>query len=161
MTEMQKLSEELFSTLFQMRNHKLSPKPFPNPHEGVRPGEMMLMVQLWENQCKTGRVGQGMTISELSAAFGTSSSSITQHVNPLEKAGYLTRSSDPADRRVVRVQLTEKGQTQMEEVRRQIFGEVNQLAAFLGPEDTAAFTRLLKRVWEFKQAYDQKHTKGR
>ncbi|MCI8361283.1 MAG: MarR family transcriptional regulator [Clostridiales bacterium] len=139
-------TEALFSALFQLRHHKLSPKPI----NGIRPGEMMLLFQLFEQSFQPGEGRQGMTVSELSAAFGATAAAVTQHVNPLERAGYLARMSDPSDRRVVRVCLTEKGRRQMEEIRAYMLRDVSSLAAFLGPKDTADFVRILDRIREYQ-----------
>lgn len=140
-------AEALFSILFRLRNHKLSPKPA----DGVRPGEMMLLFQLCEGPSQPGGRGDGMTMSELSAAFGASAAAITQHVNPMERAGYLTREPDPADRRMVRVRLTGKGRAWMAGAREHILRDVSELAAYLGPADTAEFIRILRRVQAFRE----------
>lgn len=147
MTEIEEQAEELFSVLFRLRNHKLSPKPI----NGIRPGEMMLLFQLFEHPLQRDEAGKGMTVSELSAAFGTSAAAITQHVNPLERSGYLTRESDPADRRVVRVRLTEKGRRQMDETREHILHDVYSMAAFLGPRDTEDLIRILRRIQTYRE----------
>ena len=146
MDEIPAQTEALFSALFQLRHHKLSPKPV----DGIRPGEMMLLFHLFEQSLQPGQPREGMTVSQLSAAFGATAAAITQHVNPLEQAGYLTRMSDPSDRRVVRVCLTEKGRRQMEEIRACMLHDVSSLAAFLGPKDTADLVRILDRIREYQ-----------
>jgi DNA-binding MarR family transcriptional regulator len=52
-----------------------------------------------------------VTMGELGRALGVPLSTATRIVNWLVKSGYAERRPDPEDRRVVRVALTEQGQT--------------------------------------------------
>jgi MarR family transcriptional regulator for hemolysin len=62
---------------------------------------------------------------ELAEAIGVEGPTLTHHLNRMEAAGLVTRSRDPANRRVHRVELTEAGE--------------------------ATFRRLLAAVTEFDQ----------
>lgn len=142
MSEAEARAGELLRAFFRLRNHKFATKP----PDGIRPGEMLLLAEL-EGQEREAKVpGQGLTISELGAIFGTSPSSVTQHVNPLEQAGYLVRRPDDKDRRVVRVCLTAAGREKMRNTQKKMLEEACRLAAFLGPEDTDHFIRILYRI---------------
>jgi DNA-binding MarR family transcriptional regulator len=65
---------------------------------GLYPGQELLMMRLWES----GPQRQ----ADLAAEVGTDSASMTRTVQRLERAGYVRRVPDPADRRVTRVEPT-------------------------------------------------------
>ncbi len=48
---------------------------------------------------------------ELAARMNVTPPSITSSIQKMERDGYLTRRSDPADQRVMRLTLTEKGRS--------------------------------------------------
>lgn len=50
------------------------------------------------------------TMSAIAASLSIQVSSLTTSVGTLVRKGYLTREADPADRRVIRILLTEKGE---------------------------------------------------
>src|SRR6185437_9853809 len=66
---------------------------------GLYPGQELLMMHLWE----MGSVRQ----ADLIEALGVDPSTITKMLQRLERAGNVTRTTDPADRRAVLVEATE------------------------------------------------------
>ena len=52
-----------------------------------------------------------MSQKELAARLNVTPPSITSAIQKMEKEGYLTRHPDPADQRVMRLTLTEKGKS--------------------------------------------------
>lgn len=54
---------------------------------------------------------ESMSQKELAARLNVTPPSITSSIQKMEKAGYLTRHPDPADQRVMRLTLTEKGES--------------------------------------------------
>lgn len=58
-----------------------------------------ILFVLWEND--------GIPISELSEKTGLAKTTLTSMLDRLEKAGNIMRIPDPADRRTVRIRLTE------------------------------------------------------
>lgn len=158
MAEEEARARELLRAFFRLRNHKLTTKP----PDGIRPGEMLLLAELAGQEREAKVPGKGLTISELGTIFGTSPSSVTQHVNPLEKAGYLMRRPDDKDRRVVRVCLTEEGREKMRSTQKKMLEEAGRLAEFLGPEDTDHLIRILYRVKAYTDRLNQaEKAKGR
>ena len=158
MWEAEARAGELLRAFFRLRNHKLATKP----PDGIRPGEMLMLAELAEQENEARVPGQGLTVSELGAIFGTSPSSVTQHVNPLEKAGYLIRRPDEKDRRVVRVCLTDAGREKMRSTQKKMLEESCRLAAFLGPEDTDHLIRILYRVKAYTDRLNEtQKAKGR
>ena len=52
-----------------------------------------------------------MSQKELAARLNVTPPSITSSIQKMERDGYLTRHPDPADQRVMRLSLTEKGKS--------------------------------------------------
>lgn len=147
MAESKGQTEALLSALFRLRNVKFGQ---PKPIRGIRHGETMLLFYLWHEAGQEADGRKGVTVKELSAAFCVTASSITQQLNPLEKADLIIRCVDPDDRRIVRIFLTQKGQEEILAARRSMLENVHALTAFLGPEDTAALIRILERVCDWR-----------
>ena len=55
----------------------------------------------------------GASHRELAARLGVTPATLTPVVDTLDAAGYLTRDRDPADRRVVRLSITESGRARI------------------------------------------------
>jgi DNA-binding MarR family transcriptional regulator len=95
------------------------------------------------------RSGEPYTLSprELSATLMLTTGGMTGRLDRLEKAGLLTRSPDPHDRRGLRVTLTERGLEAADAavsagvaVQREMFGTA------LGEEDGRTLAELLRRL---------------
>ncbi|MEV7672214.1 MULTISPECIES: MarR family winged helix-turn-helix transcriptional regulator [unclassified Streptomyces] len=69
---------------------------------GLYPGQELMMMRLWD----CGPVRQ----SELIQSLGLDPSTVTKMLQRLEQSGHVRRGPDPADRRAVLVEATEKGQ---------------------------------------------------
>jgi DNA-binding MarR family transcriptional regulator len=104
-------------------------------HPDVRYSHGFLIQQLVEGPRPIGEIAENL---------GVTSQAISKAVRELEAQGYVDRCGDPADGRVRRVALTEKGRAVLE-ASREIRAQLNaELAATLGPERAAAAARALK-----------------
>ncbi|HCC78532.1 MAG: hypothetical protein A2X25_09450 [Chloroflexi bacterium GWB2_49_20] len=68
-----------------------------------------------------------ITMNALSEAMGLANSTMTRMIDQLVDKGFVRRTADDEDRRVVRVSLTEKGQEirhNLEEAQQYFFGKV-------------------------------------
>ena len=75
-------------------------------------------------------------------------SSVTRHLTHLEQAGFLTRTPDPADRRVLLLHPTDKAREILPFLR-EISRDWNEaLTDGFTPEETAQFESLLARALE-------------
>ncbi|WP_030746248.1 MarR family winged helix-turn-helix transcriptional regulator [Streptomyces griseus] len=105
---------------------------------GLYPGQELMMMRLWD----CGAVRQ----SELIQSLGLDPSTVTKMLQRLEQCGYVRRSPDPADRRAVRVEATERGQA----LRAGVEGAWSDLEASslagLAPAERAELARLLGLV---------------
>lgn len=92
------------------------------------------------------RHGKPMKMSALSRELLVSNGNATAVVERLEKEKLAERAPSQEDRRVVMVQMTEKGRAAFEEQATGHEAEVNAYFAALGPEELNTIRDLLKRI---------------
>jgi DNA-binding MarR family transcriptional regulator len=96
---------------------------------------------------------ESLTMGELSSTLSVPLSSATRIVDWLVEYGYLLRLPDPADRRVVRVALTDIGKELHQTIDRYIGQRVQQILSCLTEEErTILLTLVSKLVDSVKQA---------
>jgi DNA-binding MarR family transcriptional regulator len=81
-----------------------------------------------------------LTLGELAARENVAPPTVTKAVAALEERGFVTRETDPRDRRVTRVSGTAEGRRHLEEVSSVRTAWLQERLAELGPDDR---TRLL------------------
>lgn len=134
--------EKLFSAFHQLRKVKFSPPVL----DGLTHGEMILLFhinRLYEDE------KQSVKISELSKYMKVASPTITQQINNLEENGYVIRKMDKRDRRVVRVEVTEKGEAIMKRAGEKFHEFFEGLVEYLGEEDSVKFAELLLKASDY------------
>ena len=89
-----------------------------------------------------------MSQKELAARLNVTPPSITSSIQKMEKEGYLTRHPDPADQRIMRLTLTEKGESCIKGV--YTVAEQMEKLMFQGMtgEEVMLFKRLLFQISE-------------
>lgn len=126
------------------------PKPPKNaPKLEANRGEMSVIVYLIEFE-------DGVAPGILAQFGDVSTARMATVLNKLEEKGYITRSTDPNDRRKIIVNLTPTGRafgTERKEARIQ---HIASMLNYLGEHDAKEFIRLMKRVNEF---YKEDETK--
>lgn len=75
---------------------------------GLTYNHLFILTCLWEKE--------GVNVKDLSKQLLLDSSSLTGHLDRMERAGLVIRKDDPNDRRAIRVFLTEKGRRLKEQV---------------------------------------------
>lgn len=88
----------------------------------------------------------GLKVSEISGMLRVSLPTVTQTVNLLVARGLLERSSDPDDRRAVRIRLTEAGQRETELAEEAMLEGMKGLIDHLGHERSMQLIELLDDV---------------
>lgn len=91
------------------------------------------------------------TQGELAAAVGVRQPTLTHHLDGLERAGLVTRTRDPGNRRVQRIAVTEAGEQMFLRLRRAAAAFEGRLHAGLDEEDVATLRRLLAQLEENAQ----------
>lgn len=130
------LAQEIARTMAQFRRlggHTTS-------WHGIRPSEFMLLHTLIHS---TDPDSKGMKVSDLSTRLQITPAGVTHAINALEEGGYIERLADPADRRVVLVQATDKSRNIIAQMHSEHIEFLKGLVGFLGEQDTKEFIRLL------------------
>ncbi len=86
------------------------------------------------------------TMGELSNELSVPLSSATRMANWWVDNGYARRLSDPDDRRVVRLTLTDEGMRLLESLEKHITATVEKVLAVLTDEEQATLVRLFGKV---------------
>ena len=91
------------------------------------------------------------TQGELAAAVGVRQPTLTHHLDGLERAGLVTRTRDPGNRRVQRIAVTESGEALFLRLRRAAAAFEGRLHAGLDEDDVLTLRRLLAQLEENAQ----------
>src|SRR5215218_320857 len=83
------------------------------------------------------------TQQEVAAAVGIEGATLTHHLDRLEKAGLISRSRDPEDRRAVRVELTPAGDELFLRLAKAAMAFDKRLRAGLSDEETDGLRAVL------------------
>lgn len=155
--------QRLFEALKRLKRHGMGPHPFPN----LRPSEIMMLHSIlhyigkrdgisfdWSpsaDACENGGEAEkpettGVTVSELSEFTQMTSSAVSQTVKSLEKKGYVVRTFNPADRRVVFVNASELGRQVLRQAAEDYMDYLDKITTALGKEDTDKLIELLEKL---------------
>jgi DNA-binding MarR family transcriptional regulator len=107
-------------------------------HTGLYPGQELMMMLLWDE----GAVRQ----ADLLKTMGLDPSTVTKMLKRLQQTGYITRRSDPADRRAVLVEATEGSRALRPEIENAWTTLENRAVAGLDHAERAELHRLLQKV---------------
>jgi DNA-binding MarR family transcriptional regulator len=89
-----------------------------------------------------------LRLTALAEAAMLDASTVSRHVQHLEAAGHLARTTDPADRRATLIEVTESGRALLREALAARGRLLDAALAGWSPEDRAALARLLSRLAE-------------
>ncbi len=107
---------------------------------GLHPGQELIVVDLHEHP--------GSTQTELVARMGIEQPTIAKAVSRMERSGFVERVQDDADRRVVRLRLSEQGRQSVEPVLEAWRDAEAAVAGRLGEADRRLLVSLLERIGE-------------
>lgn len=89
-----------------------------------------------------------LTAGEISKLLNMTTPRIAAVLKGLEKKGMIERGGDESDRRRVLVTLTEKGNAFCQARKDAVVTRLAMIFEAIGPEDTRAFIRVIRRVRE-------------
>ncbi|NLN82778.1 MAG: MarR family transcriptional regulator [Firmicutes bacterium] len=118
----------------------------------LKPKEMMLLYFL---QNRKRRGVDLVTLSAIGEELRLSPPSITLLLNPLEKREFLRRVRDGKDRRVVFVEITEKGQQKVKDSYDKFLHNAKVMVNLLGYEDMRTFLDLMKKLTTKYREYNK------
>lgn len=117
---------------------------------GLKPGEIGVMFYIKEHMNSE---AEGVRVSDLSSTMRVAPPSITQVINGLEENGYVERSLDKDDRRVIRVKLTQKGENVIKKAMDNLLDVINGLVEYLGEEKSNELSDILSGVFAYFNEY--------
>ena len=113
---------------------------------GYKPSEIRVLFCIK----KGGRPDGGeINVSEISKLLHVTSPTVTQLIKGLEVEGLVERTINPADRRVVGIKLTEKGEAVTQKARQDFFESINGLIEYLGEEQSDQLAELLLKTFHY------------
>ncbi|MDN3356478.1 MarR family transcriptional regulator [Actinomadura sp. DC4] len=102
--------------------------------------------------------GSALTQRELARRCGVAPSTLNHTVDHLTRSGWVERGRDAADRRLVRLALTETGRRHLRQVQEAADRQIEPMLDHLAPSDEPAVRRfLLETVTRF-QEMDEDHS---
>ncbi len=125
------------SVLYRYRQRYLGRELEP---VGIGPGQVQLLSEL--------RHHGGLSQDELAAHLSLDKATTTRALQKLEEMGLVQRTVDPSNRRVKRVELSDRGHELWPEVRRVRHAWTEAIIADLSPEERATALELLRRMAE-------------
>jgi len=87
-----------------------------------------------------------LAMGELARRVGTTEKTLTGVVDRLEREGYVQRERDAADRRLVRVRLSQRGEDAYRRIDGLVNDKVAELLALLDPPERRALFRILEKL---------------
>ncbi|MDA8125646.1 MAG: MarR family transcriptional regulator [Deltaproteobacteria bacterium] len=94
-------------------------------------------------------------MSVISDRLGLSKPLVTQHVDRLVAEGYLERSADPSDRRIIHIDITSKGSKYAKEVSSYFRQRGEKALSSLSPEDLDRFIKSMQTLQEILSGIDR------
>lgn len=99
---------------------------------------------------------QNTTVGELAHALAMSSSAIAQLIERLLKAGRVVRTSDPDDRRIFHINVTEGGKKELAEMKRRYIEKMSFFLSHISDKDLQELIRIQTEL--IKKLEDKKPT---
>ncbi|KRN28596.1 hypothetical protein IV38_GL000795 [Lactobacillus selangorensis] len=90
----------------------------------------------------------GMMQGELAEKLDIRPSSLTDLLKKMEQSEWIERRPDEADKRIVRIYLTEKGRTHLEEVKQERDNMENGLFDALNDDEKKQMAALMEKVYQ-------------
>ena len=118
--------------------------------DGIKPSEMMLLCQIRKTVSPD---SEGHKVCEISQALKVTPPTVTQLIKGLEERGYVTRTTDPHDRRAVRIRLTPEGEQLITRTNEGIERSFEGLIQHLGMEQSHQLAELMTKAYQY---YEQK-----
>lgn len=111
--------------------------------QGVSQGRFTVLMLLYDKSCGRTHV---LTPAQLADQAGVTRATMTGLIDTLERAGMVTRKPDPADRRMLSVELTSAGLAFLERILPEHFRRISRLMAALSEAERRTLVRLLGKI---------------
>ena len=142
--EQKKIAKQLMESYFQ--SHVSGNMMLNRAVYNQKPGEVMVLYLISMNVKDD---SPGLMVSEISGKLNVTSPTVTQHINSLEAQELVERHADPADRRVVRIQLSDKGKKYIQRINEARLNMFVDLVKQLGEEESLLFAEMMREASDF------------
>lgn len=119
----------------------------------LTPGQIGMLHIIYHNVASD---NIGISVRQLSELSRQTPSGVTQTINFLENRQLVTRTTDPDDRRIIRVRLTEEGLELVEEHHNNLMKMSYGLIEDLGKEKILIFMDILNDMIKFGERMNKK-----
>lgn len=137
---------DLLSALSQLRRLRPTSEMMP---DGITPSEMSALVIIGHAEM----AGHDIRPGFIAAHTHTSKGAVSQNLKALEEKGCIVRERCADDARAVRILLTERGKQLCAEAAQMRKDQMEALVEYLGAEDLAHLTRIVRRVVDYQEAH--------
>nr|WP_010495221.1 MarR family transcriptional regulator [Paenibacillus elgii] len=139
-----KIAEQLMDSYFQSQvgGNMMQNRSVYNQ----KPGEIMVLYFISMNVKDE---SPGLMVSEISGKLNVTSPTVTQHINSLEAQELVERQPDPADRRVVRIRLSDKGKKYIQRINEARLNMFVGLVNHLGEEESLLFAEMMRKASDY------------
>lgn len=132
--------DEIKAVLRRMVSTRRLRDPLHDLHPDLTPPQVhVLAALLLDNP-------DGMATTALAQRICASAPTMTGLIDRLEKQGFVVRSRDEEDRRLVKVKLTEAGQAVLVVVEEHVTERLTQVLSVLEQDERETFARLLTKI---------------
>jgi DNA-binding MarR family transcriptional regulator len=147
---MDKNREDLIQTLFQrmmsVMRHVRHPGPPPEPM--LSPPQVHLLFTIARKK------EEGISVKDLAEQSSITPGAVTQFVDGLVERGLVSRESDPSDRRIVRLKLTELAKNQFEKFRKEHLASMFKIFEALDDDEIKQLIALFTKMDTYHEMKD-------
>lgn len=97
-----------------------------------------------------------LSIGEIAEVIMIEGSAVGRAVAKMEATGLVRRETDPADRRIVRVVMTDQGRAHLDALKPIVIAEVNRALGPLSQDEVVQLNKVLKAI---RETTDAPHTR--
>ena len=148
--EKKDLAIKLIDTMRRFK--KINMKKFNNC--SLTSGQISMLHQIYY---KNMRLEKPITVSQISKESQQTLSATTQIINNLDKEGYITRATDQADRRIIRITLSEKGEKFILEHHKKLISYANDIIETIGHDQAVIFIEIIEKIIKAKEEEDKEN----
>jgi len=146
---LQTLVQRMMSVMRHVRHHGPHPEPPPG-EQPLSPPQVNILFTIAHNP-------NGTSVKELADFTGVTPGAITQFVDALVEKGLVMREGDPADRRIVRLKVTQLAKEQFERFRRAHLASFSELFDVLTDDEIKQLITLMDKIESSHTGKDKIH----
>ena len=91
----------------------------------------------------------GVKVSDISKKLRVAPPTTTQQINGLVSNGYVMREVNTADRRAVKIKLSEKGEKEVRTAKDLFYSMLKDLVNYFGVDDSKKLIELVNKLYDF------------